>query len=207
MWRAATTTPAERQRIARLLVERVSVVVDKASERVDVELHWAGGPVESHVLSRPVRRYDLRADYPRMVARVRAWCSEGLSAAEIADRLNEEGFRPPKRADRFNRGMVQRLLCRLELTHRKPHGSPSGLGQDEYRPGGLARRLEIGLDTVRRWVRAGWVTSSRDAQGHHVIWADASELARLRELHALPRTWATEDRLAELSKPKARPER
>jgi hypothetical protein len=37
VWRAATTTPAERQRIARLLVERVSVVVDKASERVDVE--------------------------------------------------------------------------------------------------------------------------------------------------------------------------
>ena len=139
VWRASTTTPAERQRIARLLVERVSVVVDKSSERVDVELHWAGGPVESHTLSRPVRRYDLRADYPQMVARVRAWCSEGLSTAEIADRLNEEGFRPPKRADRFNRGMVQRLLCRLELTHRKPHGSPSGLGQDEYRPSGLAR--------------------------------------------------------------------
>ena len=207
VWRASTTTPAERQRIARLLVDRVSVIVNKASERVDVELHWAGGPVESHVLSRPVRRYDLRADYPQLVARVRGCCSDGLSAAEIADRLNEEGFRPPKRADRFNRGMVQRLLCRLELTHRKPHGSPSGLGQDEHRPSSLARRLEIGLDTVRRWVRAGWVTSSRDAQGHHVIWADASELARLRELHALPRTWATKDRLAELSKPKAHPER
>ena len=43
VWRAATTTPAERQRIARLLFERVSVTVDKASERVDVELHWVGG--------------------------------------------------------------------------------------------------------------------------------------------------------------------
>jgi hypothetical protein len=103
--------------------------------------------------------------------------------------------------------MVQRLLCRLELTHRKPHGSPSGLGQDEYRPGALARRLEIALDTVRRWVRAGWATSSRDAEGRHVIWADASELARLREPHALPQTRATRDRLAELSEPKARPER
>ncbi|WP_422930057.1 hypothetical protein [Singulisphaera sp. PoT] len=207
VWRAATTMPAERQRIARLLIERVSVVVDKASERVDVELHWAGGPVESHALSRPVRRYDLRSDYPRMIGRMRAWCSEGLSTAEIADRLNEEGFRPPKRADRFNRGMVQRLLCRLELTHRKPHGSPTGLGPDEYRPGALARRLEIGRDTVRRWIRAGWVTSSRDARGHHVIWADAPELDRLRELLALARTWATKDRLSELSKPKGRPGR
>ena len=30
----------------------------------------------------------------------------------------------------------------------------------------------------------------RDAEGHHVIWADAAELRRLRELHRLPRTWA-----------------
>jgi hypothetical protein len=103
--------------------------------------------------------------------------------------------------------MVQRLLCRLGLTDRKPHGSPSSLGQDEYRPGGLAARLGFALDTVRRWIRAGWVTSSRDARGHHMIWADASEFARLRELHALPKTWATRDRLAELSKPKAWPER
>jgi hypothetical protein len=207
VWRAATTAPAERQRIARLLVERVSVTVDKASARVDVELHWAGGLIESHILSRPVRRYDLRADYPRLVARLRDWCSEGWSAAGIAERLNEEGFRPPKRVEHFNRGMVQRLLCRLDLAHRKPHGSPSNLGQDEYRPGSLARRLEIALDTARRWIHAGWLTSSRDAEGHHVIWADASELIRLQELHVLPRTWATKERLAELTKPKPRPER
>jgi DNA invertase Pin-like site-specific DNA recombinase len=205
VWRAATTTPADRQRIARLLVERVSVVVDKASERVDVELRWAGGLVESHILSRPVRRYDLQADYPRMVARLQAWCAEGLSAAGIAERLNAEGFRPPKRVDRFNRGMVQRLLCRLGLVRRNPHGSRSELGRDEYSPGGLARRLAISLDTVRRWICSGWLTSSRDAEGHHVIWADASELVRLRELHELPRTWATKGRLAGLTRPKPRP--
>ena len=206
VWRAATTTPAERQRIARLLIERVSVVVDKASERVDVELRWFGGLVERHVLSRPVRRYDLQADYPRLVAKLRAWCSEGLGAAGIAERLNAEGFRPPKRVDCFNRGMVQRLLRRLDLAPRKPYGSRSSPGPDEYSPGGLARRLGIALDTVRRWVRAGWLTSGRDARGCHVIWADDSELARLQELRALPRTWATRDRLGELARPKPRPE-
>ena len=45
VWSAATTTPADRQRIARLLLERVVVTVDKASERVDVTLHWVGGAV------------------------------------------------------------------------------------------------------------------------------------------------------------------
>jgi Recombinase/Recombinase zinc beta ribbon domain len=48
VWSAATTTPADRQRIARLLLERVVVTVDKASERVDVMLHWVGGAVRPH---------------------------------------------------------------------------------------------------------------------------------------------------------------
>src|SRR6185369_15026689 len=84
VWQAATTTPAERQRIARLLIEHVSVTVDKASERVDVQLHWVGGLIESHTLSRPVKRYDLQADYPRLVERLRASCVEKRTAAEIA---------------------------------------------------------------------------------------------------------------------------
>ena len=60
---------------------------------------------------------------------------------------------------------------------------------------------------MRRWLRAGWLTAQRDADGHSVIWAVASELRRLGELHRLPRTWATKGRLAELTKPKPRPER
>ena len=207
VWQAATTTSTERQRSARLLIEQVSVTVDKASERVDVEVHWAGGLVESHTVSRPVKRYDLQADSPRLAERLRAWCTERLSAAEIATRLNAEGFRPPKRAARFTRSMVQRLLWHLGLDRREPHGSLAGLGRDEYRPSSLARRLGISRDTIRRWLRAGWLTARRDAEGHHVIWADASELRRLRELHRLPRTWATKEHLARLKQPKPRPER
>lgn len=207
VWRASTTTPAERQRIARLVIEHVKVHVDKSSEHVDVELHWVGGLVESHILSRPVKRYDLQADYPRLVERLQAWCGEGLSAAGIAERLNAEGFRPPKRVERFNRGMVHRLLWHLDLDRREPHGSLASLGRDEYRPGSLARKLGISRDTVHRWLRAGWLPSRRDAKGHHVIWADATELSRLQELHKLPRNWATKERLAELTKPKPRLER
>jgi DNA invertase Pin-like site-specific DNA recombinase len=207
VWDAATTTPADRQRIARLLIEHVSVAVDKASERVDVELRWFGGLAQSHTLGRPVSRYDLRSDYPRLVARLGELCGEQLSSAAIAERLNAEGFRPPKRTDRFTGEMVLRLTSRLGLERRRRHGSTAGLGRDEYRPIGLARRLGMSRDTVRRWLRSGWLTVRRDEEGHHVIWADASELRRLRELHRLPRTWENKGRLAELKRPKPRPER
>jgi len=207
VWEADTTTPADRQRIARLLLERVAVTVDKGSERVDVQLHWVGGLVRQHTLARPVSRYDQQADYPRLVRRLRQLCQKRLSSSAIAARLNGEGFRPPKRTDRFTGNMVLRLTAELGLTRRPRHGSPVGLGEHEYRPAGLARKLGIVRDTVRRWLRAGWLNVRRDADGHHVIWADADELCRLRELHRLPRTWANKDRLAELKKPKQRPAR
>jgi len=207
VWSAATTTPADRQRVARLLLEQVVVTVDKTSERVDVALHWTGGAVRTHTLTRAVCRYDQHSEYPRLVARLRELCAGRPHAAAVAERLNAEGFRPPKRTTRFTPDMVLRLVGQLGLGRREPHGSRVGLGRDEYRPGGLADRLGINRDTVRRWVKVKWVSVRRDENGHAVIWADADELKRLRALHRLPRTWANKARFAELKVPKPRPAR
>jgi hypothetical protein len=96
----------------------------------------------------------------------------------------------------------------LGLARPAPHGRPTGLGPDEYRPAGLAQRLGIGRDQIRGWRRVGWLNVRRDEQGHYcIIWADAAERRRLRELHERPRTWANRKRLAELKKPKPRPAR
>ena len=107
----------------------------------------------------------------------------------------------------FTGEMVRRLASHLGLARRQRHGGATGLGRDEYRPMGLARQLGISRDTVRRWLRAGWLSVRRDDDGHHVIWADAGELRRLRELHGLLRTRANKKRLAKLRKPKPRPAR
>jgi DNA invertase Pin-like site-specific DNA recombinase len=205
LWQAETTTPQDRQRMARLLLEQVTATVDKESDRVDVKLHWAGGRVTEHTLQRPVARYDQQSDYPQLVRRLKELSAEKLSAAEMAERLNAEGFRPPKRTDHFSRDMVLRLTRQLGLRRRQPHGGKEGLGKDEYRPAGLARKLGVNRDTVRRWMRVGWLNLRKDEHDHAILWADADELRRLRELHRLPRTWANKARLAELQQPKQRP--
>jgi hypothetical protein len=207
VWYAATTKPQDRQRVARLLLERVTVLVDKGSDSATVKLHWLGGVVGEHTIKRPVSRYDQQADYPRLVHRLRELSGKKLSSSEIADLLNAEGFRPPKRTDQFTGSMVLRLTIQLGLTRRKRHGSAAGLGADEYRPTGLARKLAVKRDTVVRWMRVGWVNVRRDKEGHRIIWADADELQRLAELHRLPRTWENQARLAELKTPKERPAR
>jgi DNA invertase Pin-like site-specific DNA recombinase len=205
VWAAPTTTPADRRRVARLLLEKVVVTVDKASERVDVLLHWVGGVARPHVLLRPVSRYRDRSDYPRLVERLRRLCADRVTSAAIADRLNAEGFRPPKRAARFTGATVQKLAAGLGLARRERHGSAAGLGPDEYRPMQLARRLGVSRDTVRGWVRRGWVTTRADAEGHHVLWVDADELRRLAQLPGVRPTWANRERLAALRRPKSRP--
>jgi len=141
------------------------------------------------------------------VTRLRELSTGRLNSAGIARRLNAEGFCPPKRTNRFTAEMVLRLTTHLGLARRQRHGSSAGLEPDEYRPMSLARRLGISRDTIRRWLRAGWLNLRRDEDGHHVIWADAGELRRLRELHHLPRTWANKTRLAKLKQPKPRPAR
>ena len=53
VWNALGTTAADRQTIVRHLVDRVVVDVQGESERVDVAIHWNGGPVVSSTKSRP----------------------------------------------------------------------------------------------------------------------------------------------------------
>lgn len=207
VWQAATTTPADRQRLVRLLVERIDLTVDKASERIEVAVTWVGGQQQRQTLSRRVSRYEQQSDYPRLVARLRELSAQRRTAAQIAEQLNAEGFRPPKRTERFNKVMVCRLQVQLQLRHRERLGSRTGLRPDEWRVGQLARHLGVPRDTVRRWQRVGWLHSYRDADGYWMLWADAEEVARLQALHALPRTWENKARLAELKKPKARPQR
>lgn len=205
LWRAETTTVMDRQRITRLLLEQVVVTVDKASERVAVRLHWVGGSTHDHVLHRPVKCYAQQTDFQKLVAKLRAWQKQRLNASQVAERLNVAGFRPPKRATRFTGAMVRRLLEGLGLSGRERLGSRTGLGPDEWRPGALARHLGIPRDTVNKWRDKGWISARRDADGYWVLWADAAEIARLHELHTLPRTWANKSQLKQLITPKRRP--
>jgi hypothetical protein len=53
LWQAATTTAQDRKQVARLLLERVTVLVDKESDQVNIKLPWLGGAPTEQVLARP----------------------------------------------------------------------------------------------------------------------------------------------------------
>src|SRR4051812_2017462 len=114
LWHAASTTARDRQAIARLMLERVVIRVCGATERAELACHWAGGPITRHDLIRPVRRFEQLEQWDRLIARITALREAGATAQAIADCLNAEGWRPPKKAA-FNAPMIRRLLQRRGL--------------------------------------------------------------------------------------------
>jgi recombinase/recombinase-like zinc beta ribbon protein len=59
VWQAPTTTDADRKQLTRHLIEKVSVTVVGDSERVTIQITWAGGHRTNGGLVRPVSAYGL----------------------------------------------------------------------------------------------------------------------------------------------------
>jgi DNA invertase Pin-like site-specific DNA recombinase len=207
LWNAPTTTPADRQRIVRLLVERVVVHIQGESDHTDVTLHWAGGFTSQHGLVRPVLRCDQMADYERLMGRITELRSQGLSFAAIAKQLNREGFRPVKQAKKFHSDIVSRMVRRHE---NRPPGSKSKalarvLREHEWFAVDLITELKMSKNTLFSWIKQGWVHVTRQLPGYRgrmILWADAKELDRLRRLRQTRHGWWDPPLPADLTTPR-----
>lgn len=208
LWQSPTTTPADRRQLARLLLERVVLRVEAGEDRAAVRLEWAGGAVREATVQRAVNGYRQQRDWPRLLARLTALHQRGRSPATIATALNRGGFRPPKRAAQFTASMVRRLLHEAGLRPRVPRhrAGADGLQGEEQWLQDLARHLGLSPHTLHGWRKKGWLQARQvgGRGGPWTVWADASELNRLRELKECPRLWTNRERLADLRVPKPR---
>jgi hypothetical protein len=190
LWHAETTTSADRQAIIRQLVERVVVMVQGESEQVDLEVHWIGGHRTQTRRSLPVARLDQLSYYPELLARVANLHQQGLDRAHVAQQLNAEGWRPAKRRQTFTADMVSSLLARQGLRLLPSRPRAVARKTDEWTLPELAYTLAMPEPTLYSWLRKEHLKARRDkGSGQWLIWADASELKRLRRLRHEPRVW------------------
>ncbi len=212
LWKSSLTSVADRQEILRQLVDKVVVHAQGKTEVVDVTIHWIGGYTSQHEIRRSVARYaDLR-DHNRLIARLKELRDVGHTAAEIARRLNAEGFHSPQREHTFNAGMVRLMLSRQGLT-RRPHRD-AAIDAGFHKPNEwwleeLALDLKMPSATLRSWCRKGWVHVRKVTLAYRrfIIWADAAELDRLRRLHKYRRRAPHVPYPSELTTPKPRTDR
>ncbi|RMI14111.1 recombinase family protein, partial [Pseudoroseomonas wenyumeiae] len=171
LWHAPTTTQHDRQAIARLMLEQVTVRVDGSSEHVEIACHWAGGTQTHHALVRPVRRFEQLRGSDQMLATIRDLRGQGCSAAAIAEQLNAAGWRPPKRAS-FNASMVQRLVFRHGLGGGRPIWSSNVAREpgSEWTLHEAADRLGVHRHTAYRWLQQGCLRGRVATRGKQRIW-------------------------------------
>lgn len=181
LWHAATTTPADRRQIVRLLIETVTVTVVPAGKQVAVRIAWHGGAVQSQTVRRAVLAYRHMADRPQLSAEVTSLHAQRRTPAEIAEALNRAGFRPPKRAGKFQAGMVRRLLDELGLRPRVSRAVTAGvLAADERWLPDLATALGLSPHTLHGWRRKGWLHARQvgGRGGAWAVWTSPGELKR-----------------------------
>ena len=96
LWRAPLTTASDRQAIARLMLERVVILVRGTTEHAESHMPLGRGIVTRHALIRPVRRFEQLEQFDRLIARITEMRRGNATAQDIADRLNIEGWKPPR---------------------------------------------------------------------------------------------------------------
>jgi hypothetical protein len=189
IWHAPTTTDADRKQLIRHLVDQVRVEVIGTSERVRVRITWAGGHHTDAEVVRPVACLTQLSYYPRLVARTRELATTKATTAQIAQRLNAEGLRPPKRCPTFTTNAVNDLLRTLGIqrSHTPAHRPRPALAEHEWWLRDLAEHLQMPEATLDAWVRRGWATGYLHPEARlRVVRADPTEVQRLRTLHQIP---------------------
>lgn len=203
LWHAPGTTATDRKEIVRCVVERVIVVIDRTTEFNDVTIVWKGGMTTHHRVARPVGSYEQLQSYERLTQRLSELHGEGLYLAQIAEKLNKEGFVPARRHGTFGVATVQTLMASLGLVGELFRNDL--VGKDEWRIPALAKKLGVIPERIHYWVSQGWIHSRRTPSGKHwIVWADKDEVARLRRLAKRKNSY-TAARYPDLVVPKKRP--
>jgi DNA invertase Pin-like site-specific DNA recombinase len=197
VWDAPTTTRAGRKELLRILIDDVTVAVEGDSEIVRVDITWAGGHRTSGEAVRPVGRLDQLSYFPALLARVTGLTGQGRNSRQIAETLNAEGYRPPKRTPVFTDQQVRTIIDKHGIReHAK--GRPAvltGLNPGEWSVPGLSAELGMPTASIYNWIYRGWITARRAPGGRNwIILAGQEQLHELRERRDRPPGYYTRAR-------------
>ena len=182
VWRASTTSIADRKAMIRLVIEAIALhPVDVPRRTTNIRVQWHGGAVSDLEIPRPSRGEDHRHN-PEALDRIRVLARAAKHDDEIASLLNREGLRTGTGIE-WTGELVRSTRCKKrierfapDLPHNPPlpHRHPDG---GRYSVSGAMARFGVTENIVRRWIKQGIVAATRADFGTHrnVYWLDIDE--------------------------------
>jgi DNA invertase Pin-like site-specific DNA recombinase len=168
LWNAPTTTPADKKRILRLLIQEVVLSpVDVPQRSTRIGILWKTGATTELMTPRPSMD-EARRMPPEVIAEIRKLARQHYSDPQIAQALNQRGFKSNKCSKRglFTQSSVATLRRRKGIrsewtpgvdSARVPERDEQGL----YSIRGLTAHFGVTAAMVLYWVRRGLITPVR----------------------------------------------
>lgn len=187
VWRAKTTTSAERKNLLRMLVREVTLTpIEVPKKMTRVQVWWQTGAVSDFNVQRK-DKYTAQATPEETVEALRKLFAEGKADEEIVATLNRKGLGrttgrpwdvPAIRRIRYATG-----LYRPSTTARRvPDQRPDGLCSIH----GVAKRLGVTPSNVRCWMKNGLLVPVEGGGTPHPWWfrLDGATIQRLETAKA-----------------------
>jgi DNA invertase Pin-like site-specific DNA recombinase/ribosome-associated translation inhibitor RaiA len=152
VWRDPATPARERKRLARLLIEDVTLL---RGDQLTAHVRFRGGATRTLQLPLPGRVWQLRQTTPEVVAAIDELLNNHTDG-EIAALLNERGLRSGC-GRRFHARIVSDVRRTYGLTNRFARLRADGLLNKHE----IAKLLNISAATVKTWHRHGLISARR----------------------------------------------
>jgi hypothetical protein len=158
LWRAPTTTSAERKQMLRLVIREVIVDSKRVEGQVWVQINWQTGANEQFWYQRRVSSYTVFAGAQVLEQRVRELNAAGLMDAQIAATLTAEGYQTPGLIHPITSKMIWHLRDKWKIPtvklNRNQH-NPAQWEDGSYSVEGAAARLGVDQSTIFTWLQTG----------------------------------------------------
>lgn len=167
IWRAPTTSPADRKRILRFIIREVILDQKRVHGQVWLRILWQTGATSEHCLSRHVQSYRDHVDLEGLRRRITQLNADGKMDKEIAEVLNQEGF-VAARGCAFRGGNVWLLRKRWDIATVKINGvnpNPPQWPDGSYSTQGAATALGVTTQTVFDYLARGLLAGHQLTKG------------------------------------------
>ncbi len=166
VWSNPRTTPQERKRMVRLLIEDVTLL--KADE-IHLMVRFKGGATTEVRVPAPLPVWQVHRTLSAVLERIREM-ARTMTDSEIAEGLNAEGLRSGTVLP-FSSKMLNRLRHQYGIPGPYEHMRKQGFLTTKE----VAERRDVRPETVKRWQRAGLLKVHRYNDRGNVLYEDMRE--------------------------------